>query len=230
MDITFDQILSRLKLDSQNISNRYRARGEGEESFNFIDIDKFLDVLYSLLESNNYLLNSEDDPDPAKFLFTEEYPDLETEERNVITYEIVQRSPAKLSADADPFKGTSQYRPTLIREESDGKDGGRIAYLQSTYDNRLRFRCWSKHVSQARRLTSILETILNKYYYVLRRYVPIIVLEGRGNGRLSGEYADNRYMGIPVDVFVRTNEVFSLKEQEIKNIHVTLNGEQVDIK
>ena len=40
----------------------------------FVDIDEFLDVLYSLLDSGNYIKKEDDTKDDKKFIFTQEYP------------------------------------------------------------------------------------------------------------------------------------------------------------
>ena len=50
---TFDEILEWIKLDSAKITGRYSNKDMGVKGLNFIDIDNFLDVLYSLLESLN---------------------------------------------------------------------------------------------------------------------------------------------------------------------------------
>lgn len=212
---TFDQIVEWIKIDSTKLSSKYGNKTLPDKGLNFIDIDKFLDVLYSLLESNDYLLKDGDKEDPNKFLFTEEYPDIETEKRNTITFEVFKRTPANLSANSDPFKGTSNYRPMYIGEEDDGTKGGKIVHLQSMYDNRIRFRCWSPKTAHARKMASLMESILTKYYWVLRQYVPVLIYEGRGDGRITNEYGDNRYQGIHLDMFVRTNERLILREQEI---------------
>ncbi len=212
---TFDSIVQSLKLDSQKVAKRYTPQVQPESGPNFIDIDGFIDVLYSLLESNNYILKEGDEPSPDKFFFTEEYPDVEADNRNIITFEIQKRAPACLSSNEEPFKGTKHYRPLYLGGENDGHEGDRVLHLQSMYDNRLRFKCWSGKTSQARKLASIFESILTKHYYSLRKYVPVLIYEGRGDGRITNEYGANRYQGISLDVFLRTNERLSLREQEI---------------
>ncbi len=72
----------------------------------------------------------------------------------------------------------------------------------------------------ARRLASLFESIMQKYYYVLRKYVPVLIYTGRGNTIITDNYADSRYFGIPLDFFVRTNERFILKENELRTITI----------
>jgi hypothetical protein len=211
----FDSIVQSIKMDSQKLKGRYSPQTHPESGPNFIDIDGFIEVLYSLLESNDYILKEGDEPSLDKFVFTEEYPDEEVDNRNIVTFEIQKRSPACLSSNEEPFKGTKYYRPLYLGDENDGNAGGRIIHLQSIYDNRLRFKCWSGKTSQARKLASLFESILIKHYYSLRKYVPVLIYEGRGDGRVTNEYGANRYQGIALDFFLRTNERLTLREQEI---------------
>jgi hypothetical protein len=218
----FDNILENIKLESQTVASRYAAKGAKLKGKNFIDIDNFLKVLYSLLQSNNYLLGPDDDSDPNKFIFTEEYPNIEAEQKNIVTFEIYKRAPARLSKDSEPFSGTAHYRPLYLGEETDGHEGGRVVHLQSMYDNLIRFKCWSNKVEHARKLATLMESILNKYYYVLRQYVPVMVYQGRSDGRVTNNYGDSRFQGIPLDLFVRTNERVILREQEINCIQTQI--------
>jgi hypothetical protein len=221
--IDFDTVVKRLQMDALRIQREYKGVSGHEENSPFIDIDEFIEVLYSLLKSNNYLYNEEFEDDATRFLLTEEYPDVNTENRNIITFDIKKRSPASLSANKDPFTGTKTYRPMYIGEEKDSKDGGRIIKMQMIYDNRLRFVCWSNKVGKARRLATLFESILLKYYWTLRQHVSVLIYEGREDGRISNEYGDNRYQGIPLTVFVRTHEMIYLKEQELKGIDLDVD-------
>ena len=220
--VLFEEIVGRIRMGSANIKADYRQRGS-EESINYVDIDQFFEVLYSLLKSNNYILEDGEESHSDKFIFTEQYPDIENDSQDIITYEIVKRTPANLASNAEPFKGTNQYRPRYIRSEKDNKDGGTVVYLSSSYDNRVRFRCWSTSSVKARRMATLLESIFQKYYHILRKYVPVMVLEGRGDGRSSNDYGSSRYISVPTDVFVRTDEIFTLKEQEIVCIEEQIN-------
>lgn len=209
-------------MESNRFAGKYAAKGVGLEGNNAIDIDNFLRVLYSLLQSNNYLLGPDDEYDPNKFIFTEEYPKIEAETKNIVTFEIYKRAPARLSKDSEPFSGTAHYRPLFLGEEKDGHEGGRVVHLQSMYDNLIRFKCWSNKVEHARKLATLMEGILNKYYYVLRQYVPVVVYQGRSDGRVTNSYGDSRFQGIPLDLFVRTNERVILREQEINCIQTKI--------
>jgi hypothetical protein len=216
MTLEFDRIIEQLNLESLRMANKFGPKSDNLTGPNSIDIDGFIEVLYLLLESNNYLLKEGDSPSPNKFLLSEEYPDIEADNRDMVTFEIHKRSPACLSSNEGPFSGTKYYRPLFLGVEKDEHSGDRIVHLQSMYDNRLRFKCWSTKTSQARKLASLLESILVRHYYTLRKYVPVLLYEGRSDGgNTTNEHGSNRYHGISLDMFIRTNERLTLKEQEI---------------
>lgn len=200
---------------------QHRNTADPDPSFllDFIDIDKFIEVLYSLLDSNGYL-KKEDDNDYTKFIFTQEYPDLSVDKKSIVSAEIDRRTPANLSANAAPFSGTSVYRPMYLGQQKDAIDGSIKLNLQTIYDNSLVLTCWADKLVTTRKLASLLESIMQKYYWVLRKYVPIFLFTGREDTIVTDVFGDSRYFGIPLKFFVRTNERFILKESELRNITI----------
>ncbi|MDB4533398.1 hypothetical protein N9242_00900 [Vicingaceae bacterium] len=223
-DLEITSILNTLRAESSRLSNKTKSPSS-DFTLDFIDIDKFLDVLYSMLDSNNYLAASDEDEQYDKFIFSQEYPDFTVGEKRIITAEIGKRTPANMSANSAPFSGTSVYRPMYLGSEDDPEKGGINLNLQMVYDNALIFTCWSDSLVFSRRLASLFEAIMQKYYYVLRKYVPVIVYTGRGNTIVTDKYADSRYFGIPLEFFVRTNERFILKENELRSIQINYSVE-----
>jgi len=222
-NILNDDEISRILRGIQVEGSRSAARtADADPNYllDFIDIDEFLEVLYSLLDANNYLKKEDDTKNNNKFIFTQEYPDILVDEKQVVTAEIEKRTLANLSANAGPFSGTSVYRPVYLGQQKDPVDGGINLNLQNMYDNGLTFTCWASSMMTARRLASLFESIMQKYYYVLRKYVPVLIYTGRGNTIITDNYADSRYFGIPLDFFVRTNERFILKENELRTITI----------
>jgi len=221
-DAEITSILRAIQVEGSRSANR-TADADPKFLLDFIDIDEFLEVLYSLLDSNNYLKKEDNEMDDSKFVFTQEYPDFLVNEKQIITAEIEKRTLANLSANSDPFSGTSVYRPVYLGQQKDPVDGGINLNLQNMYDNGLRFTCWASKMMTARRLASLFESFMQKYYYVLRKYVPVCIYTGRGNTIITDKYGDSRYFGIPLDFFVRTNERFILKEDELRTIKIKTN-------
>lgn len=238
MDISnfnFQFVLDRLQVEAMRLSKQYGPI-DPEATNNFIDIEKFIKVLYVLLEKNNLLLNSDvkdgfeagiskDKAEHSnKFLFTQEYPDVKTENRNIVTYEILRREPSSLSAGEDPFGGTKHYRP-MLRDFGLNKTTGQMeAHLFAFYDNRIRFKSWSTKSHIAEKQAKLLENFLIKHYHFLRQFSPIVLYEGRFRDPVaSDQYGPLRYYEISLDYFVRTAEIFKLSENEIKNIEVNIN-------
>lgn len=218
----FDRILSSIVTDNKALQREYQIKTDSNGNFSsYIDIDGFIDVLYSVLKSNNYILSDEDDNSTGKFFFTEEFPDTRISKntdnkiKDTISYDLVKRVPSSMSANAKPFDGTVVYRPIILGDERDKGDGGRILHLAHFYDNLIRFTCFSTKAHQVRKLATLFESILNKYYYSLRKYAPNVLYVGRGNGRVANGVGEHN---IYLDLFVRTCEHTMLREQEINNI------------
>jgi len=223
-DNEISQIIRNLITSSQQQSRNVRNIDE-EFMSDYIDIDKFIEVLYSLLESNGYLIEGdkqeEENNTCSKFTFTQEFPNFLVNSNTVVSVEVEKRVPASLSANSEPFSGVKSYRPMYLGQEKDEVDGGINIDLQSIYDNEIKLVCWSDSLIMARNLSSLFESIMQKYYWVLRKYVPVLVYTGRQNTIVTDKYGDSRYFGIPLHYFVRTNERFILKESELKNINIS---------
>lgn len=218
-DDDISNILSNLQTNSLRTSGA-TSSPEGDFLLDFIDIDKFIDVLYSMLDSNGYLCAEDDCEDHSKFIFTQEYPDMLVDAKRIVSVEIDKRTPANLSANSEPFMGTTVYRPIYLGQNKDTIDGGINLNLQSIYDNSIKLTCWSDKLITTRRLASLIEAIMQKYYWVLRKYVPIFIYVGREDTIVSDSFSNSRYFGIPLKFFVRTNERFILKENELRNIKI----------
>lgn len=186
----------------------------------FVDIDRFIEVLYSMLQSGGYLCSHGDCDDHGQFIFTQEYPDTLIDSNRIVSASISKRSPANLSANADPFRGTTHYRPIYMGSTENSLEGGLDINLQNSYDNSLVLTCWATKLVTASKLALLIESIMQKYYYILRKYVPVFVYRERGDTVLSDENGPMRYFGIPLEFFVRTNERFILKECELRNINI----------
>lgn len=212
-------ILSNLQTNAER-NSRDTSTPDSDFLLDFIDIDKFIEVLYSMLDSNGYLCAEDDCDDHSKFIFTQEYPDMLVDAKRIVSAEIDKRTPANLSSNSEPFRGTTVYRPIYLGQNKDVIDGGINLNLQSIYDNSIKLTCWSDKLITTRKLASMMEAIMQKYYWVLRKYVPVFVYVGREDTIVSESFGDSRYFGIPLKFFVRTNERFILKESELRNIKI----------
>jgi hypothetical protein len=233
--IEFDRVINSIRIDSERLSKAYGA-GDNELEYNLIDINKFIKVLYTLLDMNGLLLNPDKvdgiDANIAigqkleinKFFFTEEYPDEKTGDRNIVSFEIIKRVPASLASGASPFEGTKQWRPMLRKVIDNNIEGVKEAELMTMMDNRIRFTCWSTKVQQAHKLARLMEQFIAKYYWFLRQFAPVIVFEGQNiQSRATDAYGSLRYYPIYLDYFIRTAEVYSLSENEVKVINLNIN-------
>ena len=222
----FDQILEQVQRNNAELKRMFSVKDIEHSMGNYIDIDRFIEVLYSLLKDNNYILSDGDKFEPGKFYFTEAYPDTATIDKHsaVVVFEIIKRAPASLSANADPFQGTKHYRPIYIGSERDGDEGGRVINLGNFYDNMIQFTCYSSKSDHARKMATELEGIFSKYYFILKQRVMNLVYIGRQMTKQTNYQADSKYRGIPMQIFVRTCEHTMIREQEINDIEVFLTN------
>jgi len=221
------EVTSLLNIIKNTASKQKCDTSQKEDNFllDFIDIDEFLDILYSLFKSNGHICDNEEckQDKSNKFIFTQEYPDFRVNDEKTISVGIDKRTVANLSNNAQPFQGTSNYKPMYLGEEKDEHSGLINIYLQMSYDNMIEFVCWGPTVTSSRKLASLLEKLMIKYYWVMRKYVPVIIYIERGNTIVSSQYGDSRYIGVPLKYFIRTNERFVVKESELKSINIDLN-------
>ena len=203
---------------------------------NFVDINKFIKVLYTLFDINGLLLQYEDEETkdstqninqmhyPNKFLFTGQFQEDKTNGRDVITYDIIRRKPAALGA-GKPYEGnTTHYRPMLRGTAHNKITGCHEMHMSTIMDQTIRFTCWSQKSSQAYYMARFLENFITKYYWFLRRFVPVVVFEGQNiDGRATDKYGNLRYIPVYLDFFIRTEELFILSENEVKNIELNVN-------
>lgn len=231
----WDQLVTQLQNESALTSRSLRTHDQAINN-NYIDIDRFIKVIYSLFDINNLLLNSKQVDNvnadininvhtyPNKFLFTSEYLDDKSSDRDIITYEILRKKPASLAANAQPFEGTRQWRPMLRGIEKNKITGVLEIHQQVLTDNLVRFTAYSTSVEQAHKLANFLENFFAKYHWFLRQFVPVICLEGRtSDSRISGGHGPLRYYPIYIDFFIRTAEIYKLSENELKEIEVQIN-------
>ncbi len=235
MSPVFFELIEELKAQTKNLDQSYKTFDKDQEH-NFIDTSQFIKVLYTLFDINGLLINSEringvdtkvninESYLPNKFYFTEEFPDDVTKDRDIITFETVRRRPASLGANEKPFEGTKQYRPMLRGVAQNKVHGHQELHMMIMMDNLLRFTCWSTKTSQAQKLARFLEQFIYKYNWFFRKYVPVIVYEGQNtDSRITDKYGPLRYYPVHLDYFIRTAEIFSLSENEVRNIEININ-------
>lgn len=189
-----------------------------------LNIDRFLSLIYYVLKESNML---KDMPDvdvvnKSRFYFTHMYPDIPegTETDNIITYEILKRSPATLESKAVSSKRFIQRSPTYMGTTKDHMDGGLVDYYLSTYDNEVQFTIWSQKAEDAYRLSSMLENFFIKYYNIFRVYIGANHYVGRKATIVSSDYGSKRLFGVPIVYLFRTEEPSFIRQSEIVSIDV----------
>lgn len=199
-----------------SLNNKYK---------NSVTIDKFFDILYDLFKSKDLIIDDHKiikESDETKFVFTEEYPEAINTAGNIITFELTKRAPASLAAGSKPFSGIKNYKPMYLGQEEDKVSNDIKMYFSHQYDNEITLICWSTHAKSARMLATMLENILTTYYSFIRTKVPVLLIEGRTEPIFTNSVEGKRHRGIPIKIFIRTDEIEVVKVDELEQMPETL--------
>ena len=215
-----DIIINHLLRSSERSKEKFS--GELNTKYkNSLTIDNFFDILYDLFKSKDLIVDDYKiikESDENKFVFTEEYPEVLNTAGNIITFELTKRAPASLSAGAEPFSGVKNYKPMYLGQEEDKLSNDIKMYFSHQYDNEITLICWSTHAKTARTMATMLENILATYYPFIRTMVPVLLLIGRSEPIFTNQIEGKRHRGIPVKIFVRTNEIEVVKTDELEKM------------
>lgn len=223
---TFDSILQALGVASARRLKEYSDSDIEAALKNNTTLNDFMGFLYQVFDNQNLLLNSSKEDSAFsvsdhsgsthyKFLFTEEYPDSSNQDIDIVTQTISRRSPSRVGAGSEPFSGVGKIRPHYLGETQDIINGGMIAHFLRMYDNEIHLLCWSKSTAHARIIAETIESLLLKFYPLLRSKVDIFRYIGRGATHMSNDYGSKRLTCIPLTFFCRTSEWFCIKQKEL---------------
>lgn len=189
-----------------------------------LDIDSFLSLIYSIMDKLNMIKtsNNSEISDKSKFLLTHSYPDNTngTIIDNVITYEVISRCPAKFDTKAISVSQTSQIKPRYLCDVKDMFENELCSIYISSYDNEVKFICWSEKAEDAHRLAMIIENFFIKYYPILKYYSGPYKYIGRQPMIVSSDYGPKKIFGIPMIYMFRTDEPNYVRQSEIISIDI----------
>lgn len=200
-----------------NEINRYS--NDGYQKTTSIKPAKNLIEVYSLI--GNILINYQDReniPEDNRILLTEEEPpDDATGE--IITVSLVSQSPGSYSQGA-PLEGRVKNQKPLFRETLDDTEnpGYKLSNFGYWFDNVIRFTCWARSNKQANIRAEWLQMLFENYgWYISAEGIPrFLFLERQGDTFF--EKNGNRWFGRPLDYYVKTETIRTVKEKTIEEI------------
>ena len=203
----------------------------------FVGIHEFMGIIHNVFKIGKYLYElpeEQKEPDSyvRKFILTEEYPDFSADmnNRQIVTMELQKRQLASLGKDSRPFSGTVNYKPMYLGEQKDIVSNEIVMYMQNMYDNEIKMTCWAPKLRTANMLALLIESVMTKHFWALRKHSSVFVYTGRKNTEFNDSHRDSRYFGVPMCYFVRTNERFTVNETELRSVGISSTVESSLIK
>jgi hypothetical protein len=182
---------------------------------------KNLREVYELIEE--VIINYQDRaniPAENRILFTEEEPLLDST-NEIITIGLVNRMPGSFGQGA-PMEAKVKNLHYISRGEYEDTEtpGYQLANFGYWHDNVLRLTCWARTNKQANYRAEWLEALFEEYqwYFKAEGIDRFLFWERQKDTFL--EKQNNKWYGRPLDYFVRTETIKTIREKSIEEILV----------
>lgn len=218
MTSVFNNISNERKEIDEILSNPYRNIDELDANFG-VSIYKFFEVLYDLLSSLN-LLHKENNSDLSKFRFIHAYPDTTYDESNIITYDIVRRTP--LVADSKIITGSTTYiKPKFEQENYNNITGNSEELYSCAFTNTISLTVFSNKARTLNNMARLLESLFFKYSSYFKKHVFDIVFIGANSIQFTDRYDQkDRIFSKELQFSVITLEYFVKELEQLKSINI----------
>ena len=191
-----------------------------------LTIDRLISLIYSMFQKRGWIVdeNNPDVTDKGKFIFTAAYPDNigDVSLRNVVTYDINERKPARFESKAVNTPTFRPQRPTYLCEVKDVYENELALFYMMRYENLVQFTCWSEKSEDARELAAMIENFFVAFYAKLRNHLHMYEYIGRRQTITSSDYGEKRLFGVPLLYNIFTDEVGFIRQSEIVSIETDL--------
>lgn len=198
------------------LSNPYKNISELDANFG-VSIYNFFEILYDLFKSLD-LLMEEENPDKSKFRFIAAYPDETYDDSNIITYDIVRRTPFVANSKVIPGS-TTLNKPKFEVEKHNFITGNSEELYSSAFTNTISLQVFSDKARSLNNMTRIIESIFYKYSSYLKRFVHSIVFIGMNKIEFTDRYDEkDRIFSREMQFSVVTLEYFVKELEQLKSI------------
>lgn len=180
---------------------------------NFVDIYKFFDIFYDLLDDLNLL--NKDSQEPDKITFIEEYPNQEYKEETFVVYGIGERD---FFSNKSISEGSNvrQVKPLQLQEKYDSIQNNIKTDFAYKFDNSVEFQVFSTSLKKVQQTCKLLEGLIFKYRGRLKLYVDSVQYAGQTGIEYNPKYFERRLFSKSIKLQVITIETYSLVSEEIK--------------
>lgn len=182
-----------------------------------ISIYKFFEVLHELF-GNLGLLTDTVEQDETKFRFIAAYPDETYDDTNIVTYDIIRRTPLKI--DSKVIQGSTTYKKPRFVKESYNQITGNVEELYTVaYNNVISLHMFSNKARTLNEIARVLESIMCRYSSHLKKHVFEILPIGLNSINFTDRYDEkDRIFSREMQFNVVTLEYFILEMEQLKSI------------
>lgn len=216
MGSVFDSIQNDATKLDKILSNPYNNLDDLSSNFG-VSIYKFFEVLHELFGDLGLLTNSVD-KDETKFKFIAAYPDETYDDTNIVTYDVIRRTPLRI--DSKVIQGSTTYKKPRFVKESVNQITGNVEELYTVaFNNVISLNVFSNKARTLNNMTRIIESIFFKYSSHLKKHVYEIVFIGMNSIQFTDRYNEkDRIFSREIQFNVVTLEYFILELEQLKSI------------
>lgn len=204
-----------------------RIEGDSVEELHSFgnNIYQLFDALLDLFKELN-LLSGIKDPSPEKFKFIHAYPDEVKDDvvPNIVTYNIVRRTPRVTANSSINTRSVTKHGPTCVGESYNPITGNVEEQYKLEFDNVVAITIFSKRARVLNNLARLIESIFLKYSSYIKKFVDMYIYLGMSDIRYLDKYEDQDPLYCRELQFrVMTTEVYKQELEHIKSINLQLN-------
>lgn len=202
--------------------NKFVKRSEQDEiNFKFgCSIYEFFEVLHNLFNQLE-LLNTSGQKDPSKFRFIAAYPDETYDDSNIMTYDVVRRTPFIASSKAIN-SGTKYIKPKYVDEKHNPITGNVEDVYVAVFNNTISINIFSNNARTLNNMARIVESVFFKHSSHLKKHIDEFVFIGMNSIQFTDRYeSKERLFSRELQFTVITSEYFILEKEQLKSISIS---------
>lgn len=214
-----DSVFNNIRLTAEEMNDMLQKSTEIKDlNFKFSgDIFQFFEVLHKLFDDLNLLTNTSN-KDASKFRFIHAYPDETFDDSNIITFDLVRRTP--LIIDNKIIRSNTKYiKPRFVTEKYNDVTGNVENLYVAAFSNTISLNVFSNKARTANEMTRIIESIFYKYSSHIKKYVDEFVYIGTNSTQFTDRYNEkDRLFSREIQFNVITSEFYTLELEQLKSI------------
>ena len=214
----FNSVFNKIGIEAKELKQILQRSNKEELDFKFgCSIYEFFEVLHDLFTKLD-LLTVSDSKDESRFRFIAAYPDETYDESNIMTYDVVRRTP--FVVDSKAIQGSTKYvKPRFLKESFNDVSGNIENLYVAVFNNTISINIFSNKARTLNNMARIIESIFYKYSSYLKKHVDEFVFIGMNSIQFTDRYdSKDRLFSRELQFNVITSEYFILELEQLKSI------------